>query len=110
VTICRIIAEIWRYWIFQNGGCLHLGFLKFEGFNGWTGQCSNCVTVPNLVAIGQSVGDVRYSDFLFFTMAAAAILDFQNLDYLKVRRSRGSTCITMPNSVMIGQTVAEISL
>jgi len=29
VAICQTIAEVRRFSIFQNGGCRHLGLLKF---------------------------------------------------------------------------------
>ena len=34
----RTVAEIWRFFIFQDGGRRHLGLLKFETFNGRTAQ------------------------------------------------------------------------
>jgi len=49
-----------------------------------------------------------YGDFLFFRMAAAAILGFQNLKILGVGGSRQPKCVTVPNFAVIGQTVAEI--
>jgi len=46
----------------------------------------------------------------FFKMAAAAILDFENLKFLTVGRSTGSNCIIVPNFVQIGPTAAAIWL
>ena len=51
-------AEIWRCFVFQDGGRRHLGFLKFENFNGRKGAVTNCVIMPNLVAIGQTVSEI----------------------------------------------------
>jgi len=53
--------------IFQNGGYRHLGFfLQFEKFNSRNRgpRGSNCVTVPNFMAIPQKVGEIwRFFDF-----------------------------------------------
>jgi len=38
VAIGQIVAEIWWFFIFQDGGCHHLGFLKFQIFNGQNAQ------------------------------------------------------------------------
>ena len=46
--------------------------------------------------------------FLFFNMAAAAILDFWNFKFLTVGRSKGLKYVTTPNFVEIGQNAAEI--
>ena len=46
---------------------------------------------------------VRYDDFRFFKMTAAALLDFQNLDFLTVKRVKR---VTMTNVVTISQTNA----
>jgi len=46
--------------------------------------------------------------FIFFKMAATAILNFQNFHF-STECSRGWNCITTPNFVEIASTVAEIS-
>jgi len=46
--------------------------------------------------------------FRLFNMTAAAILDFQNLDFLTVKGSRGSTYDTVPNFVTLGLYTANI--
>ena len=47
--------------------------------------------------------------FDFLKMAAAAILDFQNFEFLKrSERSRGSKRVIVPNFVEIARTAAEI--
>ena len=48
------------------------------------------------------------ADFRFFKMAAAAILDFQNLKFLTFGTVKRSNCVTMPNFVEIAQNAAEI--
>jgi len=48
--------------------------------------------------------------FQFFKMAAAATLDFQNVEILEVECSRRLQRVTMPNFASIGKTVAEIWL
>jgi len=76
VEIRRTATEIWRFFIFQDGGRRHLEFLKFETFNGRTAQESpiNCVAMPNLVKIDQTGRDMVICRV--FKMAAAAVLDF----------------------------------
>jgi len=38
VEIAQTAAEIWLFFDFQDGGRRHLGFLKFQIFNGRDGQ------------------------------------------------------------------------
>jgi len=38
VPIGQTVVEISRFWIFQDGGSHHLGFLKFDIFNDRNGQ------------------------------------------------------------------------
>jgi len=33
MVIGESVAEIWRYFVFQDGGRRHLGFLEMENFN-----------------------------------------------------------------------------
>jgi len=49
---------------------------------------------------------IKQQKFRFFKMAAAAILDFQNIKFLSVRRQ--SKGVAMKNFVEVGQTAAEI--
>ena len=49
---------------------------------------SNCVSVPNFVAIGPTVAEMEI--FRFFKMADAAILDFSNLKFLTVGRLKSA--------------------
>jgi len=39
VEIAQTTAEICQFSIFQDGGLRHLGFLKFQIFNGLNGHC-----------------------------------------------------------------------
>jgi len=41
-------------------------------------------------------------------MAAAAILDFQKFDFLRMIPCRGPIFVTMPNFIKISRTVAEM--
>jgi len=43
--------------------------------------CDKCISVPNFVEIARTAAEISR----FFKMAAAAILDFQNLKFLTVR-------------------------
>jgi len=43
---------------FHNGGRHHLGFSKFRNVKGGRVKRSMCITVPNFVAIGQTVAEI----------------------------------------------------
>ena len=55
----------------------HLGFVKFEFFNGR----SVGINIPNFVKVSQTVTEISRF-LLFFKTAAAAILDFQKFEIL----------------------------
>ena len=61
----------------------HLGFVKFEIFNGQMVKRTFCISIPNFVKIGQTIAEISRF-LLFFNMAAAAILDYQKLKILTV--------------------------
>jgi len=62
--------------IFQNGGRRHLEFLKFPNVKGRECQeGQKCVTVPNSVAIGQTVAEI-WRLFDFSKMAAVHHLGY----------------------------------
>jgi len=67
------------YSIFQDGGRRHLGFSKFQTFDGRTAQKGR-IDMRRSAKFGRNRskcgGDMTI--FRFFKMAAAAILDFQN--------------------------------
>ena len=71
--------------IFQEGGRHHLGFFKFQIFNGRSAQeartASPCQILSKSVKRGRNMAIFRY-----FKMAAAAILDFQNFKFLRIGR------------------------
>ena len=49
---------------FQGGGRRHLGFLKFQTFNGRTVRRLNCIAMSNLVEIGQNATEIwQFFDF-----------------------------------------------
>jgi len=83
VAIGQTVVEISRFWIFQDGGCRHLEFLKCQNFKGPDGQ-----EVRNASSCRISSKSVkprpRYGYFRFFKMAAAAMLDFRNFKFLTV--------------------------
>ena len=69
--------------IFQDGGRRHLGFLKFEIFNGLDAQEGS--TAPSYQITSKSRKPrLRYDYFQIFKMAAAAILDLQNFKFLTI--------------------------
>ena len=67
--------------ISQDGGGRHVGFLKFQIFNGRKGQEGRSASVCQISSKSLELRP-RYGDFSIFKMAAAAILDFQNLKFL----------------------------
>jgi len=81
----RIPAEIWRFLIliFQDGGRRHLGFSKFQFFNGRNGQEGRTTSACQISS--KSVERrPRYGYFQFLKMAAAATLDLWNFKFLTV--------------------------
>jgi len=50
--------------IFQDGGRRRLGFLKFQFLTVARLKRSNCVILPNFMAIGQTIAEIwRFFDF-----------------------------------------------
>ena len=81
IKIGRSVAEIWRFFYFQDGGVRHLGFLKlrFKMFSGIrSANAGHHVKFRENRPNG--CGDIAI--FRFFKMAAAAILDFQKFIFL----------------------------
>jgi len=76
------------FWIFQDGGNRHLVYQKFKICNGRNGRrVSNCVTMPNVMALGHWPNRPRdIAIFGFFKMATAAILDFTFLTVGTVKK------------------------
>ena len=76
-------ADIWRFFIFLNGGSCHLGFRKLQIFNGQKRQ--ECrTTSPRQISL-RSVK--RYRDIeisKLFKMPAVAILDFKHFKFSTV--------------------------
>jgi len=91
--MCRSVKPLLTYGhlsIFQVGGRHHLGFSKCRNFIGLEGgRWLKCDTMPNCVAIGQTIAEI-WPFVLFFKMAAAAVLNFQNVEILGVRRLKRS--------------------
>ena len=56
----------------------------------------------------RSIGCEDIKIFRFFKMAAAAILDFRNREFLFAYGIWGPRCITVPNFVKIGRSIEEI--
>ena len=70
--------------VFKMATVRHLGFVKFEIFNGRE-QLRDpfCISEPNFVKIGQTAAEISRF-FVIFKMAAAAILNFQKFKILTV--------------------------
>ena len=58
-----------------------LGFSKFQFFNGQNGQAGGTASLCQIL-LKSLQPRPRYGNFSIFKMAAAAILDFQNLKFL----------------------------
>jgi len=58
-----------------------LGFSKFQIFNSQNGRAGGTASRCHML-VKSLQPRLRYGDFLIFKMAAAAILDFQNLKFL----------------------------
>ena len=83
VAIGQTVVEISRFWIFQDGGSRHFGFSKLQIYNGRNGQEGRTASACQISS--KSVKPwLRYGNFLFFKIAAAAILDFWNFKFLTV--------------------------
>ena len=82
--------------ILQDGGRRHLGFLKFEIFNGRDAQLG-CTALSYQISSKSLKPRLRYGYFSIFKMAAAAILDFDDRDGQEVRNA--SSCQTASKSV-----------
>jgi len=84
--LCRSVKPLPRYrdfWIFQDGGCRHFGFLKFLIF---TVATVKKVKLRHYAKFHRNRSN-RGRDmaiFRFFKMAVAAILDFRNFQILTV--------------------------
>ena len=72
---------------FQDGGRRHVGFLKFQIFNNRKDQECRSASVCQISKSLELLP--RYGDFSIFKMAAAAILDFQNLKFQLLVRLGG---------------------
>jgi len=105
------VAEIWRFldfswwqppsWIFKCG--------KYRCGKG--SRRPKCVTVPNFAEISQTVAVIwpffDFSTFRFFKVAEAAILDFKNVEILRVRKLKTAKVRHRAKFRGIGQTIAE---
>jgi len=65
-----------------------------------------CVTLPNFMAIGQTVTEILFFDFQDSCHLPSWI--FRNSKFLRPVRCRGSISVLLPNFVAIGQTGAKI--
>ena len=82
----------------------HLGFSKVGHFNFRSGSEAHCASYAKFrVAALNRSGDI--ADFRFFKMAAAAILDFENFNFLTVKTLKK---VKLRLLVEIAQTEAEI--
>jgi len=80
IKIGHTVTQIWRFNGFQNDGIRHLGFVKFNFLT--VGAVKRPILHQHTEFRSNRCGDVAI--FVIFTMAAAAILDFQMFEILTV--------------------------
>ena len=75
----RSVKPLPRYrdfWIFQDGGCRHLGFITYKIFNSRNGQEGRTASSCQISSISLKPRS-RYGDFsIFFKLAAVRYLGF----------------------------------
>ena len=108
LAIGSTIAKIWRYFDFS----------RWRSPPSWSCKFLKILTVGRLnraelrrrtkFGRNRSKRDRDMAIFLFFKMAAAAILDFSNFNFLTVERHKGPNSVALPNLVEIGQNAAVI--
>ena len=74
-NFAKIGPEIWPIFDYQDGGRSHLGFWKFEIFNGWDAQDGRTASVCQILS--KSLKQRRFFYF-FLRWRPSAIFDFQN--------------------------------
>jgi len=108
LEIGQIAAEIWRFFDFSRSRPLPSWIFKF--FKNFTVRMAKWVELRYRAKFctNRSTHGRDLAIFRFCKMAAASILDCQNMEILGVGRSRRPKCVTVPNSAAIGQATAEI--
>jgi len=101
--VARKSSGLGDFSILQDGGRRHLGFSKFQIFNGGDGQ-EGPITSPCQISLKSAQTRPRYRDlFRCFKMAAAAILDFKKFKLFNGRngqeRQTASLCQTSSKSL-----------
>jgi len=71
VSIGQTVVEIPRFWIFQDGGRRHLGFLKFQIFNGLNGEEGRTAS-PSQISSKSLEPRPIYNDFSIFPSQSSA--------------------------------------
>ena len=97
-----------RFTIFQDGGRRHLGFWKFQIFNGWHAQegrnASACQILSKSIKSGLRYGDLS----IFHDGGRPPCWIFKSWKFQLPVPLRGPICVTDPNFAKIGRTVPEI--
>ena len=88
--------------VFKIAAVSHLGFLKFKCSNAVAVKRLICINIPNFVKIGQTIAETSHF-FVVFKMAAAAIVDFQEIEILAVDPLYDPSCVRRPNLIYIRQ-------
>ena len=92
VAIGPAVAEIWRFFYFQDGGCRHLGIFKFEMFNGQTTQQGRAA-LPCQIWSKSVKPRPRYGDSSIFQDGGRRLQDGgrRHLEFLKFENFNGRT-------------------
>ena len=81
IEIARNVAEIWCFWIFQDGGRRHLEFLKFRIFNGRARhECRTASACQNFVEIVRTATEI--CEFQYYASLASKCLFTSLLGFL----------------------------
>jgi len=114
-SLCQIsrrsVKPFWRYGgfsIFQDGGRRHLGFWKFQIFNGWDAQKGRTASTCQILSKSLKPR-LRYGDFSIFQDGGRLpSWIFKSWKFQLPFPFGGPMCIIVPNVAKIGQTVPEI--
>jgi len=99
VKIAVTAAEIWCFWIFQDGGRCHLGFWKFQIFNGGDGQ-EGRITAPCQISLKSAQKRPRYRDLSIFQDGGRRHLGFSKFQIFNGGHGKGGR-ITAPCQISL---------
>jgi len=106
--IGQTVLEIWPIFDFLRGGRRHLGFWKFQIFNGWDAQDGRTASACQILS--KSLKPLlRYGDFSIFQDGGRPpSWIFKSWKFQLPIPFGGPISVTLPNFAKIGRTVLEI--